>query len=79
MSAYSTPPAKQDAPSMGFAVLGFFIPLVGLILWLVWKAETPLKAKSCGKGALVGAIVYVVLTIIYTIVLASLFAHMTSY
>ena len=37
--------------------LGFFIPIVGLILYLVWKDQTPLKAKSAGKGALIGAIV----------------------
>jgi len=49
-----------DAPSMGFAVLGFFIPLVGLILYLVWKDQFPLKARSCGKGALIGVITWVV-------------------
>lgn len=53
-------PAVPDAPNMGFAVLGFFFPLIGLILWLIWKDQTPLKAKSCGKGALVGVIVSVV-------------------
>jgi hypothetical protein len=47
-----------DAPSGGFAALCFFIPLVGLILYLVWKDEYPLKARSCGKGALIGVIVY---------------------
>ena len=57
-------PSVQDAPSTGFAVLSFFFPVVGLILWLVWKGEQPLKARSCGKGALIGAIVSVVLTII---------------
>ena len=53
-------PANGDAPSTGFAILGFFFPLVGLILWLIWKDQTPLKAKSCGKGALIGVIVSVV-------------------
>ena len=32
-----TAPAVADAPNMGFAVLGFFIPLVGLILYLLNK------------------------------------------
>jgi ribosomal protein L40E len=57
---------KADAPNMGFAVLSFFIPLVGLILYLTWKEETPLKAKSCGKGALIGVIVSVAGGIIAT-------------
>lgn len=45
---------EEDAPSTGFAVLGFFIPIIGLILWLIWKDKTPLKAKSVGQGALIG-------------------------
>ena len=53
-----------DAPSMGFAVLGFFIPLVGLILYLVWKDQFPLKARSCGKGALIGVISQVAVSIL---------------
>jgi hypothetical protein len=57
---------ETDAPNMGFAVLSFFIPLVGLILYLTWKDKTPLKAKSCGKGALVGVIISVVGGIIAT-------------
>lgn len=51
----------DDAPSIGLTVLCFFIPLLGLILYLVWKDATPLKAKSCGKGALIGVIVYFLL------------------
>ncbi len=56
--------ANDDASSLGWAVLGFFIPLAGLILYLVWKNEYPLRAKSAGKGALVSVIVSVVLYII---------------
>lgn len=74
-------PAPQqqtnDAPSMGFAILGFFFPLIGLILWLVWKDSTPLKAKSAGKGALVGVIVSVALSIISS-VLAGIFVALAA-
>lgn len=59
---------SNDAPSTGFAVLGFFIPIVGLILYLVWKNESPKKAKSCGKGALTGFIVGIAFSIISAIV-----------
>ena len=41
-------------------MLGFFFPLIGLILYLVWKNELPLRARSCGKGALIGVIVQAV-------------------
>ena len=49
----------EDSSNFGFAVLGFLIPLVGLILYLMWKDATPLKAKSCGTGALIGFVVTV--------------------
>lgn len=57
-------PAENDAPSAGFGVLGFFLPLIGFILWLIWKETSPLKAKSCGKGALIGIVVSIVFSII---------------
>lgn len=62
----------QDAPSTGFAVLSFFFPLIGLILYLIWHNSSPMKAKSCGKGALIGVIVGVVVGIIYSVVIGSL-------
>lgn len=41
---------EDDAPSLGFAFLSFFIPVVGLVLFIVWNKEYPQKAKSCLKG-----------------------------
>ena len=66
----------QDAPSMGFAVLGFFIPLVGLILYLMWHNTKPKKAASAGKGALIGFIVNIVFSIIYGAVVGSMLGSM---
>jgi len=62
---YKTP----DASSIGFGILCFFFPLVGLILYIIWKDEYPLKAKSCGIGALVSVIAEVVLFIVYIILI----------
>lgn len=75
---YAVPPTGQpyspsptvdphDAPNFWFALLGFFVPLVGLILYLVFRDTSPLKGKSAGKGALIGVIVSVVLGILFTI------------
>lgn len=58
----------NDSKSMGYAVLGFFLPVVGFILWLVWKDEYPLRASSCGKGALVSVIISVVSSFLYVVV-----------
>jgi hypothetical protein len=78
----SAPAAVQepDAPCTWAAVLGFFWPLVGLILYLVWKDKTPLKAKSAGKGALIGVIVSVASTILfYVLYFVFLIVYMGAY
>lgn len=62
--------AANDASSFGFALLCFLIPLLGLILWLVWRNELPLRAKSCGKGAIISVIVSVAISILYVIIAA---------
>ena len=43
-----------DSGSIGWGVLSCFIPLVGLILFLVWHDEKPRSAKVAGIGALIG-------------------------
>ena len=63
-------PAYNDAPSAGFAVLCFFFPVVGLILYLVWHNTMPMRARSCGKGALIGVILYVALIVLSVILSA---------
>lgn len=51
-----------------WAVLGFFVPLAGLILYILWKDTNPSKAKSAGKGALISVVISVVLSLIMCIV-----------
>lgn len=57
-------PAAEDKKSFLIALLGFFIPLVGIILYFVWRDETPLKAKSALKGAIISIILAVLLTVL---------------
>ncbi len=54
----------EDASSVGFNILSFFIPLVGLILFAVWNSSMPKKAKGCGKWALIGFILGIVGTVL---------------
>lgn len=68
--------SENDAPNSGFAVLGFLIPIVGLILYLVFQDSSPLKAKSAGKGALIGFITSVVIGIIFGIIYGILVGSM---
>ena len=72
----------DDHLSFGFAVLGFFIPIVGLILFLIYEEKKPKRAKSAGKGALIGFITEIVLAIIlvilYVVFAASLFNNISN-
>ena len=52
--ARSFAPSEPDVPSTGMNVLAFFLPLIGLILYLTEKDKTPVKAKAMGKWALIG-------------------------
>lgn len=71
---------ESDSSSAGWAVLGFLFPLIGLILYLVWKEELPLRAKSIGKGALVSVIVNVVIGLLWGILIGiGACAYMGSY
>lgn len=58
------PQAPVDGGSFGWAVLGFCFPLVGLILYLVWKSNKPFSAKKAGIGALVGFCLNILLSLL---------------
>ena len=62
-----TKPDVVDNGGFGWGLLGFCIPVVGLILFLVWKDSKPKTGKAAGKGALISVIisaVFYVLTMI---------------
>ena len=65
---HNKPVKEDDKPSALWRVLGFLIPLLGLIMYLAWKDDQPLRAKSAGKGALVGLIVSIALPIVLYVV-----------
>jgi len=60
----------SDTGSFWWGVLGFFIPLAGLLLFILWQKNYPKNAKMAGIGALVSVICevifYVITIIIYT-------------
>ena len=67
---------EQDIPSTGLNVLAFFMPLVGLILYLVYVDSTPRRAKDIGKFALIGFGVGVALGVIGAIIQGVVFASL---
>lgn len=43
-----------DGGSLGWSVLAFLIPLVGLVLWAAWRRVRPRSAWRAGVGTLAG-------------------------
>ena len=62
-ASQSTAPAVVDKGGFGWGLLGWCVPIVGLILFLVWKDTKPKTAKAAGIGALVSVILGVVIYI----------------
>ena len=63
----------NDIPSNGMNILGFFLPMIGLILYAVWLKDFPKKANSIGKWSLIGFILNFILIVVINSVLFSLF------
>ncbi|MCI9082736.1 MAG: hypothetical protein HFI70_10630, partial [Lachnospiraceae bacterium] len=57
---------NNDNGGFLWGLLGCCIPVVGLILFLVWKDQKPKTAKAAGIGALVSVILSVVFYITQT-------------
>lgn len=69
--------ANSDADSgskAGWGILSFLIPIVGLILFCMWKNERPKTASVCGKCALISVIISVVCIIFYVILVFAVFS-----
>ena len=59
----------NDDGNISWGLLGFCVPIVGLILYLVWKDDQPNNAKIAGKGALISTVVSIIVSIIYIVIM----------
>lgn len=48
-----TVPVKEDKGGFLWGLLGFFVPVAGLVLYLVWKYDKPKTARAAGIGAII--------------------------
>ena len=62
------PPKPVDNGNFGWGLLGFCVPLVGLILFLTWKDNKPVSAKQAGIGAAIGFGLNLLSTVIMTVI-----------
>ena len=62
---------KKPKKHWGLRILGYLFPLVGLIMWLVWKdkEESREKGQAAGWGALAHVVSYASVSIIVPIIL----------
>lgn len=63
----NTPPVVDNGGFL-WGLLGCCIPIVGLILFLVWKDTKPRTAKAAGIGALVCVIAYVLMYVLAAVI-----------
>lgn len=64
------PSNSEDTGAVGWGILGYFVPIVGFILWLVWKDSKPKTARSAGIGCLVSVCVSTAVTIFTIFIVA---------
>ena len=74
--AQNNQPAVADNGGFGWGLLGCCIPLVGLILFIVWRDNKPKSAKAAGIGALVSVICSVLFYVVYFVIIAAAMAAM---
>lgn len=61
-------PRKEEKESVvGWRILGFCIPLIGLIVYCTEKDKHPERAKAAGKGALTGFVTGIIAWILLAI------------
>lgn len=56
-SGYVNP---DDETNFGYTLLSFFMPYIGIVLYIVWFKEFPKRAKSCLNGIIAGVICIVI-------------------
>lgn len=54
--------AVVDSGSIGWLILGFLFPIVGWILYFVWKDKKPLSAQRAGLGGCIGFVFNLMVT-----------------
>lgn len=72
-------PAEEDNGGFLWGLLGCCVPIVGLVLFLVWKDTKPRTAKAAGIGALISVVCIVAFYILMIVLGVGLSILGTSY
>ena len=58
-------PEQDDDGNILWGLLGFVVPIAGIILWALWYNDRPRCAKVAGLGALISIILGIILTVVF--------------
>ena len=61
-------PLFRDENAFLWGILGFFVPVAGLVLFILWNKEKKRIAKAAGLGALIRVILVIIFTIFILII-----------
>lgn len=64
---------NDDTGSIGWFFLSCFIPIVGVILYFVWKSKKPNNAKKCLVGCILGFVISPILIFLLMFLMYFLF------
>lgn len=56
--------AKND-DSPGMTLLSIVLPLIGILLYFMYKDDKPIIADGCRRGSLVGLMIGIIIALIY--------------
>lgn len=78
-SYVNIPESKEEKANIGLAILSWFIPLAGLIIYLVKKDKEPKTAKVSGICALISFIINLIVVIAIMLMFAGLALNLENY
>ena len=65
-------PLKKDAISIGYGIISFIFPLIGLIMFCSWRDIYPKRSKSCLVGFVIGVCISVLAKICFALYMKSM-------
>lgn len=54
----------EDKGSIGWGILGFFFPLIGIILAVIWNEDQQYNSMALKRGAAIGFLVWIVVNML---------------
>ena len=66
-TGFTTNSQKTDSGSVVNWIIGFLIPIIGILMYVLWKDEKPVSAKQALNGSLISIVLIIILSAIVTL------------